>query len=63
MSDRVITIKLDEKSYKKAVAVANIMGITREELTKKALGSFLYTVKDYLTNIEEHVFPEQIMFD
>ena len=62
MKNNEITICLNDENLKRVEALADTMGITIEELTEKALGSFLYTVNDYLQNINEQVFP-QIMFD
>ncbi len=62
MENNEMKIKISTEDFSRAQAVADIMGITEEELVEKALGSFLYTVKDYITHIEEHVFP-QIMIE
>ncbi len=63
MKNTEIKIKLNEKDFKRAVAVADIMVISVDELTENALKSFLYTVKAYLEGIEEHVLPQQIMYE
>ncbi len=63
MKEQEINIKISNDNYKRIEAVANIMGISVETLTEQSLESFLYTVKDYLTHIDEHVFPQQIMFE
>ena len=62
MKNNEITIGLNDENLKRVKALADTMGITIEELTEKALASFLYTVDDYLQNINEQVFP-QIMFE
>ena len=63
MKEQEIKIKISTDNYKRTEAVANIMGRSVESLTEEALESFLYTVKDYLTHIDQHVFPRQIFFE
>ena len=63
MNKNDITIRIDNSKLKRTEAVANIMGISAEKLTEEALDSFLYTVREHLRGIEEHAFPQQIMFD
>jgi len=63
MKEQEIIIKISTENYKRTEAVANLMGRSVENLTEDALESFLYTVKDYLNHIDEHVFPRQIFFD
>ena len=62
MENNEIKININNEISSRTKAVADIMGITEEELAEKALRSFLFTVNDYITHIEEHVFP-QIMVE
>ena len=63
MKEQEIKIKLSTDNYKRTEAVADLMGISVETLTEQSLESFLYTVKDHLNHIDQHVFPQQIMFE
>lgn len=62
MGNNEITININDNYFHRTKAAADLIGITPEKLTEIAIGTFLYTVQDYLKNINEHVFP-QIMFD
>ena len=62
MGNNEITININDNYFNRTKAAADLIGITPEKLTEIAIGTFLYTVQDYLKNINEHVFP-QIMFD
>ena len=62
MENNEININISNEYYRQDKLVADFMGITEEELAEKALRSFLYTGKDYITHIEKHVFP-QIMVE
>jgi len=62
MGNNKITININDDNFQRTKAMADLIGMTPEELTEKALGSFIFTINDYLKNLNEHVFP-QIMFD
>ncbi len=63
MQNQKISINISKNNYMSIEAIANIMEISVEKLTMEALESFLYTVKEHLRGIDEHVFPQQIMFE